>query len=181
MKNFLLLAFTLLFAIVVACQPVEQPGNNSTLKPGDEINGMVVATGAAKAPPLWAFCSPALENEGVLTVDCQVPSLSRLAIGHPFEGVHHALQTLDWSKLNWEFSLDGQAVDLKAFGIYDCVWPDLSPRPSPIREIFRQFKAWDVILIHPTAGAHTLSGMAQDGFETYTWTANFTVDASRPP
>jgi hypothetical protein len=177
MKNFLRFGFFLLFAIVVACQP----RSSSTLKPGDEINGMVVTTGAAKAPPLWAFCSPALENEGVLTVDCQVPSLSRLAIGHPFEGVHHALQTLDWSKLNWEFSLDGQAVDLKAFGTYDYVLPDLAPSPSSIREIFRQFKAWDVILIHPTAGAHTLSGMAQDGFETYTWTANFTVDASRAP
>lgn len=84
MKNILLLGFNVLLAVVIACQPVEQSTDNSILKPGDEINGMVITTGAAKVPPLWAFCPPAPVNDSVMVVDCQVPSMPRLAVGHTF-------------------------------------------------------------------------------------------------
>jgi hypothetical protein len=88
---------------------------------------------------------------------------------------------LDWSALKWELSLDGQAIDLKAFGTYDFIRTDLAPSPSLIREIFRPAKAWDVVLIQPTSGAHTLAGMAYDESETYTWTVNFTGKTSYGP
>ena len=181
MKNLLLLAFTLLFSIVIACQHVGKSVNNPALKPGDEIGGMIITTGMHDAAPLWAFCSPVREDGHARSVDCRVPSLSKLAIGHTLGLADPVLQALDWSTLNWELSLDGQTVDLKAFGTYDYLQPDLALSPSPIREVFREFKAWDVILIHPTSGAHTLFGRAQDESEIYAWTVNFTVDAARTP
>jgi hypothetical protein len=161
---------------VIACQPEGQVIDNSKLRPGDEIKGMVITTGARQAPPLWAFCSPAEGNECVLTFDCHVPLLSKLAIGYPFEGADGALQTLDWSTLSWELAVDGQAVNLEAFGTYDYVMPDLAPHPSPIREIFRQMKAWDIVLTHLTPGMHTLHAIAGTGTNAYSWTANFAVE-----
>lgn len=168
----------LMIAVVIACQPAGQYTDNSMLKPGDEVNGMVITTGTSEAPMLWAFCPPALENEGAITADCQVPPLSRLAIGHPFGMADPALQALDWSALTWELYLDGAPLDLEAFGIHKYVMPDLAPHPSPIREIFRQMKAWDVVLINPTPGVHTLRGRAYTGTDIYTWIVNFTIEAS---
>jgi len=181
MKKVPLLGFNLLIAVVTACQPITQSTDKLMLKPGDEMDGMIVTTGAAKAPPLWAFCPPTLENDGVLSVDCRVPQLPRLAIGHAFGLATPALQTLDWSALTWEFYVDGRPVDLEAFGVHNYVMPDLALHPSPFREIFRQVKAWDVILTNPTPGAHTLSGMAYDEADAYTWTVNFTVQSPLAP
>jgi hypothetical protein len=178
MKNVLLLCCSLLVAIGIACQPAGQSTDKSELKPGDEINGMIVTTGAAEVPPLLAFCSPAQEKEGITTVDCHVPLVSRLAIGHPFEGPDQALQTLHWSARTWQLSLDRHPLDLDAFGFYTYVVPDLAPGPSPVREVFRQKKAWDVVLVHPTPGLHTLRGTARTGNNTFAWVVNFTVESS---
>ena len=181
MKKVLLLSFNLLIVMVVACQSIKHSSDKSIRKPGDEIDGMVITTGAAHLPPLWAFCSPPLENDGIMSADCQVPQLTSLAIGHTFSLADPVLQTLDWSALTWELSVDGQSVDLKAFGTYDFVVPDLAPHPSPVRETFWQVKAWDVILTNPTPGAHTLHGIAYSETDTHTWTVNFTVGSSLAP
>jgi hypothetical protein len=177
-KKVLLLSFSLLIAAVISCQRVGQSRDNSLLKPGDEIGSMIITTGTYDSPPLWAFCSLIREDGHATSVDCQVPPLHRLAIGHTLGVANPALQSLDWSALNWELSLDGQAIDLKAFGTNDFVRPDLAPSPSLVRKIFRKFKAWDVILINPSPGVHTLAGTAYDEAETYTWMVNFTVEAS---
>lgn len=145
------------------------------LQPGDDIAGMGLTTGAETAPPLWAFCSPAFENDGVLSSDCQVPALSRLAIGHTFGVADEVLQALDWSALTWELTLDGQALDVQAFGIHEFTIPDLAPWPASIREIFRRGRAWDVVLINPTLGEHTLHGVARAEAATFRWVVNFTV------
>lgn len=181
MKKFWLLSFNLLIIVVIACEPVRQSTDRSMLKPGDEIDGMVITTGIAKTLPLWAFCSPALENNGVVSVDCRVPSLSRLAIGHTFGLADSALQTLDWSTLSWELDLDGHLLDLEAFGIYDYVMPELAPHPSPIREVFRQFKAWDVVLTNPKPGMHILHGVARAETDTYGWVVNFNIEGPLEP
>ena len=178
MKKVWLLSFNLLIVVVgVACQPVGQSTDKSMLKPGDEIDGMVITTGTAKAPPLWAFCSPALESDGATIADCQVPPLSKLAIGHTFGVADPALQSMDWSALAWELYLDEQPIDLEAFGIYDFVMPDLAPYPSPVREVFRQLKSWDVVLINPTPGAHTLRGIARAEADLYKWAVNLVIEA----
>jgi len=181
MKKFWLLSFNLLIAFATACQPTRQSTDKSMLKPGDEIDGMIITTGTAKTPPLWAFCSPALENDGVMSADCEVPQLSRLAIGHTFGVADPTLQTMDWSSLTWELHVNGQPVDLEAFGIHNYVMPDLAPRPSPVREIFGQMKAWDVVLTNPTPGAHVLLGTAYAKNEMHKWIVNFTVKTRGTP
>lgn len=157
-----------------AYQPVRQSAGKLMLKPGDQIGGMIITTATTKVPPLWTLCSPALEKDGVRTVDCQVPSLPKLTVGQPFSRADQTLQTLDWSALTWELYLDGNPLDLETFGFYDYVMPDLAPHPSPNREIFRQSKAWDVVLTN--AGLHSLHGTARTGANTYTWLVNFTVE-----
>ena len=179
MKRFLLFTFGLLMAVVVlAYQPGRQSAGDRLLKPGDQIGGMVITTGVAEASPLWAFCSHTVENDNVTHVDCQVPPLSKLAIGHLFGEADRTLQASDWSTLTWELSLDEHSLDLAAFGIHHYVMPGLASPPSPIREVFRQKKAWDVVLTNPTPGMHSLRGRARTGAHTYTWVVNFTVAAS---
>ncbi|HEX6036200.1 MAG TPA: hypothetical protein VFY83_17300 [Anaerolineales bacterium] len=175
MKKFLLRFNVLMIAVVIACQSARPSTDNSMLNPGDEIDGMVITTGAAEAPPLWAFCPPASETDNTVTMDCELPPLPKLAIGHTFGAADRALQTLDWSEATWKVSLDGHLVDLSAFGTYDFVFPDLSKPPSPIREVFRNMKIWDVMLENPTPGMHTLHGIVQTEGNIYTWIVNFTV------
>ncbi|MFN8384850.1 MAG: hypothetical protein U0V48_03040 [Anaerolineales bacterium] len=177
MKKLWLLSLTVLMAVLTACQVETQPVDTSMLKSGDEIDGMIITTGAARTPPLWAFCSPASENDDVVNTDCRVPQVSELAIGHTFGLANPKLQTLDWSELTWELTLDGQPVDLEAFGAYNFLVPDLAPYPSPIREVFRQVKGWDVVLINPTPGRHLLEGVAYTTGETYyRWSVIFTIE-----
>lgn len=146
------------------------------LQPGDDIAGMRLTTGAVTAPPLWAFCSPGVKTDGVVHVECQVPALPRLAIGHTFRVADQALQAMDWEALAWELTLDGQALDVQAFGLHEFAIPELAPWPSSVREIFKRGRAWDVVLINPTPGAHTLSGVARAETATYRWVVNFTVE-----
>jgi len=179
MKKFLLFTFSLLIAVVIlAYQAIRLSPGDLKFKPGDKIESMVVTTGTAEAPPLWAFCSPTRENDNIISVDCRIPPLPKLAIGQPFDGADQALQASDWSALTWELYLDGYPLDLEAFGSYHYVVPDLAPSPSPIREVFRQVKAWDVVLVNPTSGKHTLHGTASTEADTYTWVVNFTIERS---
>jgi tryptophan synthase alpha subunit len=77
-------------------------------------------------------------------------------------------------------SLDGHPIDLAAFGVSDYVYPDFAPKPSPVREVFKQARLWNVVLVNPTPGIHWLEGQAQsrDGEATYTWVVNFTTGTS---
>ena len=85
--------------------------------------------------------------------------------------------SIGWDDLNWELSLDGHPIDLEAFGVYEFVHPDFPPSPSPVREVFRMFRVWDVVLVNPVPGTHQLQGQAQspNAAEPYTWVVNFTV------
>jgi len=174
-----LLYVVLLFALV-ACQAAAQPPAVPLLNPGDIINGMTLTIGAAEAPPIWAFCSPALESHGVTTVECRVPPLSKLAIGHTFKAADEALKESSWSALTWELYLDDHPVDLDAFGTYDFHLPSLSYGPSTIREVMRKVTDWDVVLTFPKRGAHRLRGLVLAKANTYTWIVNFTVEAEGP-
>ena len=177
MKKILLLSFKVLVAVLTACQPVGQSTGPQMLKPGDEIDGMILATGAADAPPLGAFCSLPQHSGNTTTSHCDVPLLSKLAIGHVFMLADEALTDLDWSQWTWELSIDDRTLDLERFGTYDFVLPTMSHRPSSIREVFTQFTAWDVVLTNLKPGAFTLNGLARSETDTYTWIVDFIIEA----
>lgn len=147
------------------------------LKPGETVGGMVITTGAKNAIPLWAFCSSTKENDHSISVDCGELSYGNLAIGHTFGVMELVPRYVDWEELIWEMSLDGHPIDLEAFGVSQFVYPDVAPKASRIREVFRIERLWNLVLVNPTPGMHRLQGQAQsrDGAATYTWDVNFTV------
>lgn len=177
MNKILLVAFNvLMISVLITCQSVVELSTDiSMLKPGDKVGDMVITTGAAKAPPLWAFCATPQEYNDTITLDCEVPPLPKLAIGHTFGVADLAPQTSDVSELTWTLSLDGQLVDLLAFGTFDIVTPGLANHPSLVREAFRKTTVWDVALENPTLGKHILQGSVVANGRTYAWIVNFTV------
>jgi len=148
------------------------------LEPGEKIEDMVITTGVEDAFPLWGICSATRENDHSIRVDCREVSVcANFAIGHTFGVMDLIPQSIRWEELNWEMSVDGHPIDLTAFGAYEFVHPDLAPSPSPVREVFKVARDWDVILVNPTPGMHTLQGQAQtrDGAAAYTWVINLPV------
>lgn len=153
---------------------------DALLKPGEKIDDMVITTGVEDAYPLSAFCSATKENDQSIRVDCRELSFcANIAVGHTFGVMDLIPPSMGWDELIWKLSVDGHPIDLEAFGVYDFVHPDLAPSPSPVREVFKMERLWNVVLVNPTPGMHTLRGQAQslDGAETYTWVVNLPVAA----
>jgi hypothetical protein len=164
--------------MLAACQAAGQPLSAAMFRPGDSIDGMSLTTGAADAPPLWAFCSGSQESNHIKTFNCRAPVLPTLAIGHAFLFADEVLTSQDWSELVWELSIDGQAVDLESFGTFDYVMPSLSQSPSPVREVFMKATAWNIVLTNLNPGEHTLRFLAQSETESYTWLVNLVIEGA---
>jgi hypothetical protein len=161
-------------------------------QPGDTIGEMSLRSGGSEGPPIWAFCSPAFLNPGVTTTECTVPPLPELAIGHGWFSDDETLRDASWAATTWELYVDGQPVDLEAFGTYDADLPQTGlPGHDPDEEVITKLRSWDVVLVNPTAGGHTLrsvlvvSQAVDDGFHvteagTYELVVNFAVEAPPP-
>jgi hypothetical protein len=167
-----------LLVMLTACQAVGQPRRSEMFRPGDTIDGMTLTTGAADAPPLWAFCSPAQHSGNSTISDCSVPMIHKLAIGPILMPGDDAMSMLDWSETSWELTIDGQSLDLNSFGTYNFVLPAMSHSPSPIREVFVQSTAWDVVLTNLNPGEHTIHGMARMGSESYNWVIHLSIEGN---
>ena len=165
-----------LVLVMTACQSVGRRGE--MFQPGDAIDGMILTTGAKDVPPLWAFCSPVQYVGNMTTADCRVPMLRRLAIGNIFLPGDDSLDRLDWSEINWELTIDDHPIDLRSFGTYDFDLPAMSHAPSPVREVFVHFTAWDVVLTNLNPGEHIIHGLAQIGPDTYNWVIHLTIKAN---
>lgn len=149
----------------------------SMLKPGEKVNDMVITSGVKDAYPLSAFYTPVKENGHFIRVDCGDLSVcADLAIGQTFGITDLIPASIDRDNLTWKMDVDGHPIGLGAFGISDFVQPDLVLNPSPLRELFNVGILWDVVLVNPTPGTHTVQGQVQspDGAEPYTWVLNFT-------
>jgi hypothetical protein len=150
------------------------------LQPGGKIGNMAITTGVEEAFPLSAFCSATKENDQSIRVDCAELSVcANIAIGHMFGLMDLIPPSVGWDELIWKMTVDGHPIDLEAFGVYDFLHPDSPSGPSPVREVFKVTRLWNVVLVNPTPGMHTLRGQAQsrDGAETYTWVVNLPVAA----
>jgi hypothetical protein len=151
------------------------------LKQGDDLNGMLVTSDTQDALPLEAFCTFELEEEMTNTIDCQVPPLSKLEIGHMIGLKSAAFQSLDSSKLVWRVYLDGYLLDLDTFEEQSYVEPVTISSPSPVREGFKHGKTWDIVLINPTFGLHTLLCTVKADSVAYDWAVNFMIYDTRGP
>jgi hypothetical protein len=163
--------------VLTACQGAGQ-SSKVMFRPGNAIDGMNLTTGARDAAPLWAFCSPAQYAGKTTTADCSVPVIPRLAIGYILMPENDALSKLDWSEISWELTIDGQPIDLHSFGTYNFVQPALLHDASPVREVFVQFTAWDVVLTNLSPGKHTIHGLAMMGSDSHDWVINLTIEGT---
>ena len=187
-----LIGITIL-AVAVLAVPVALCAQEA-LQPGDSIGEMSLRSGGAAGPPLWAFCSPAFQNLGVTTTECTVPQLPEVASGHGSYGADEALRDAMWSAQSWELFLDGHQVDLAAFGSEEADLP-LAPGMfgyDPNQQVVAKLRSWDVVLVNPSPGAHTLRSVVtfsqdtDDGFHTmtagtYELVVNFTLQAPGLP
>lgn len=162
---------------LAACQTTAQLSTSHTLSLDTSLNGMTLTKGASHVPALWQFCS-SQENGTVITADCQVPQMQKLAIGHVFLASSEALRGAEWSALSWELTIDGQPVDLAEFGTYDYVMPTMAPNPSLVREVFMTFTAWDIVLTNLQPGSHTLHGLVRTDAEEYSWVVNLVIEGN---
>jgi hypothetical protein len=149
--------------------------HTSMITVGDEIGGMKLTTGAAQARPLWVFCASEV-NQNLTTANCRAPQVDRIAIGHVFLGTDVAFKDSEWSELDWELYLDDQFIDLQQFGTYDYLLPTMAPNPSPVREVFMKFTAWDVVLTNLQPGFHTLAGRVFTSEEEYRWAVKLVIE-----
>ena len=179
MRNFkfagfakIVLAF--LFAVFqLYTKPVA--AHSAMINVGDTIDGMTLGTGAADARPLWVFCASDVD-ENVTTANCQVPQVSRLAIGHVFIEREDVFRDTEWAELQWELYLDDQYINLAQFGAYDYVLPSMAPNPSLVREVFMKFTGWDIVLTNLQPGLHTIEGRVFSGAEEYSWVVNLEIE-----
>jgi hypothetical protein len=187
--NFIIILMVLALAGCAAPTPTAL----RMLKPGDSVGGMIVQKGASKpdVPPIWAFCSPDSGNKpGVVTEDCTVPALPELGIGHGWITYDEANRESDWKAFTWELYLDGQAIDLNAFGIFDADLPQTGvPGHDPNEEVITKLRAHDVLLTNLKPGDHILRSVMHQseavGDElggtyspgTYELIVNFTIEA----
>jgi hypothetical protein len=167
-----------LLLMLTACQAAGQPLSAALVRSGDAIDGMSLGTGAADAPPLWAFCSASQGGSHIQTFNCRAPLLPTLAIGHIFLLTEEVLADLSWSELVWELSINDQPVDLESFGTFEYVMPAMAESPSPVREIFKKATAWNIVLTNLNPGEHTLRFAAQNETNSYTWFINLVIEAA---
>jgi hypothetical protein len=202
-RQILLALFAMTLAmLVIGCAtptptptPTPPPTAVPLVKPGGKIGEMIIKTGTVKVqgPPLWAFCSPAFSsNPGAKTTTCEAPPLPELPIGHGWFAATEGLRDSNWKAMQWELYLDGQQLDLTAFGSYDADLPQKGlPGQDPNKEIITKLRSWDVVLTNLKLSAHTLKSVVRisqdvnDGFGSakagvYELVVNFTV-AIPPP
>lgn len=165
-----------LLVTLTACQAAGQPLSAAMSGPSDTLNGLNLTTGAAEAPPLWAYCSPSQENTHIRTFHCQAPVWQTLAVGHLFLLADSALLNARSADLKWELSIDDYLVDLESFGTFDYVMPAMPASPSLIREVFARVTDWNLVMTNLNPGEHTLSFRAQSGSESYMWLVHLLIE-----
>lgn len=169
-----------MLSVIASCGK-QVPSVPRILKEGDRLNGMVVTTSTADATPLEYFCTFEVDEEVTTNIDCQVPPVQKLAIGHMIGVTGRAFQELDWSEIDWQVYLDGYLLNLDTFDEQSYVEPIVLSSPSPIREVFKQRKTWDIMLLNPSFGLHTLLCTARTKSVVYSWVVNFMINSTRGP
>lgn len=146
-KRMVLLGWLVISLLPVQSAMAAQQG----LKPGDKVgNGnMVVSKGRHGGVILGLACA------GRQT-DCLLPPVQKIDIGPDWWTKDQAHLDSSWPNIAWELYIDGQKVNLPAFGDV----PEIAPRKNlpdhaPDEIVNNPSRAWDVALLDPSPGTHT--------------------------
>lgn len=128
-------------------------GPATPLKPGARVHGMTLtrALSTKADEKLFDFCDPVILRAGVYRRSCSVPKVKGLFIGYGAFDADRAKLDADWKASRWDAWLDGQLIDLRAFGTFDRVlsaFPPAGGKDATLRE-------WRVTLVNSTRGKHT--------------------------
>ena len=147
--------FLLLIFMLASCAPavvtpaVPVPTTVEMIEPGDTLGDMSFRI--AKSRRDWgitfmSFCDVIVPDapQGVFVEDCELPQLGRVFIGYGVGGETRDDVNKVWPTLSWEMYFDDQPVNLAAFGTIDDSYAGL------------KFRYWNVVLMKPAVGAHTL-------------------------
>ncbi len=156
------------------------------LQPGDHIGQMTVEKGAIAATPWVAdgsHCSPNVVDQhqpGTQTLECRVQWKPDLNITYTWGAKDLATLDATWQAQKYNLSVDGNDVNLGAFG-----WEDIDQTLQSGARI--KSRQWSIHLSHLATGRHTLrwawraDAPVNDGFAvyapgTYELVVNFTVE-----
>jgi hypothetical protein len=162
--------------ILAACQGTGQAHSAAMAEPLEAFEGLSLTTGAADAPPLWAFCSASAENTHIRTFNCRAPVWQTLAVGHLFLLADAAFVNSGESDLAWELSIDDYVVDLESFGTFDYVVPTTLTGPSQLRRVMAKVTDWNLVITNLNPGEHTLSFRAQSESDSYMWLVHLVIE-----
>lgn len=126
-----------------------------TIEPSTRVNGMLVVQGRAERANTTIFgfyCDPVVLKSGHFARTCKrIPPVSRLFVGYGIFTPPKAIER-EWKTSTWDMWIDGQHVNLKAFGTTDRTlanYPPAGGKDVTLRE-------WSVTLVKPTPGRHTI-------------------------
>jgi hypothetical protein len=160
-----LLALTLL-----VCAAVQAGAAASALVPGDRIGSMRVTRHAWSEHMVSIFpaCDPLITQPGFYHRSCIVPRFHALFIGYgDFRTTLPALDRV-WRAEQWQLYVDGHEVYLPAFGTDWRIIPGFAGAANR-NTVFRE---WQVALVRPARGRHTIRYIAirRDGVVDVTFT-----------
>jgi len=133
------LCLSLLASSLIGCEETIRPLAAAILGPGDSLGDMAVVRCPYPIPHIQRLCTEVALRSGT----CKIPAgLGHLWIANGAEEETAEELAGTWSDSDWSLVVDGQPVDLPAFGF---LWYD-DEQPASYY--------WDVALQHPTAGQH---------------------------
>jgi hypothetical protein len=168
---------TCAIALVLAAGADAGVDTSGTIEPRTRVNGMLVVQGSSRQSDTSLFggyCDPVVLTPGRRSRSCgTLPRWSRLYVGYGLFAPPGSIEKA-WKGTSWKLWLDGQPVDLKAFGTSDRVLPKYAPADG--KDVV--LREWSVVLVRPTPGRHTIRYRSKDsdGVADTTWI--FTVRRS---
>jgi hypothetical protein len=141
-----------LIAATVAFARTEHAG---VIGPSTRVHGMLVVQGSAERSEARLFsdyCDPVVLKPGRRTRQCRrIPQTTRLYVGYGLFAPEAKIERA-WRDARWNVWIDGERVDLQAFGWADRTltkYPPAGNKDVVLRE-------WSVTLVRATAGRHTI-------------------------
>src|SRR5215216_3930746 len=125
MKKLVYLTLFVLFAnMLVACAKATPEVVEGMLNPGDKIGSMTVKEHSpfTSTPDLSKYCGQYFLDEtkaGISTVDCALPSVSRVRFDMGWGTVNETTLNSNWSAMVWELQIDDHPINIDQFKLRD--------------------------------------------------------------